>query len=73
MYEKLLLTREILADLAQSGTIVVQINGDNSISSLAVALLAMVAMVLSNRRKKELRLRQGRATPKGPRPFAFLF
>lgn len=51
MYEKLLLTREILADLAQSGTIVVQINGDNSISSLAVALLAMVAMVLSNRRK----------------------
>lgn len=51
MYEKLLLTREILADLAQSGTIVVQINDDNSISSLAVALLAMVAMVLSNRRK----------------------
>ena len=51
MQQKFLPMREILSDLAQSGTIVVQINGDNSVSALTVALLAMVAMILANRRK----------------------
>ena len=51
MTQKFLPMREILPDLAQSGTIVVKINGDNSVSALTVALLAMVAMILVNRRK----------------------
>lgn len=51
MNSDLLQLREILADLAHGGTIVVQINGDNSISALSVVALAMVATILLSRRK----------------------
>ena len=51
MVQHLLHLREILADLARGGTIVVQINGDNSIPALAVVALAAVATIFLSRRK----------------------
>lgn len=51
MNTDLLQLREILADLAQGGTIVVQINGNNSIPALSIVALAMVATIYLSRRK----------------------
>lgn len=51
MQPELLQLREILPDLAQGGTIVVQINGDNSIPALTIVIIALVAWIRVNRRK----------------------